>query len=717
MATPPPPAPPPPPPAPRRTAEQMATQQRQISVADFFSKNRHLLGFDNPRRALLTAVKEAVDNSLDACEEAGILPNVTVQLENFDANEEHFTLTVSDNGPGIVPKQIPNVFGRLLYGSKFHRRKQSRGQQGIGISAAGMYGLISTGRAMEIWSRTGAKALCYYCKLKIDMSKNQGVILTEKELKDWTEFEHGTRVSLSLEGKYIGGRQGIDEYLRQTAIANPHAEFHYRLPGKPEIVFPRAIETLPPEAKEIKPHPYGVELGILMKMLESTDCSTLSEFLRTEFSNISPALAREICEKTGNVTVRSRPKGISPKDAQALHQAIMNVKISRPRLDCLVPIGAEAILAGMKKEVKAEFYNSVTRPPQVYRGNPFQVEVGIAYGWPGGNAVTIGQPQPEEPPKRRRRSLLDEEEEENGQDEPIRLTRFANRVPLQYKQTDCALFKGVTRLNWRNYGLSQKRGQLPFGPMEIFIHMVSVWVPFTSESKEAIAEYDEIIKEIRLAVAECGRTLGVFLNRKNAAAREAERRRVFELYIEEVANSCHEILPAVNREKLKDQLVEIARSKTEVLLPGTDPDGGPDGAPPEGGPGNAPPEDGGGRGKGGGEAEADSEDGDEFALKPAPAGKPGRKAPPARVAKAASVKPTKGPPGKKNQPPAESRTSAKSGRLEQLSLKIQAAPEKRASGRHGAEAEPLLTLALPAGDLDDDLGDLDEPPPKKPKSA
>jgi len=115
------------------TAESMAAKQRAISISEFFAKNRHLLGFDNPRKALLTAVKEAVDNSLDACEEARILPDLTIDIKPVADNK--FVLTVKDNGPGIVKQQIPNILARLLYGSKFHRLKMSRGQQGIGISA------------------------------------------------------------------------------------------------------------------------------------------------------------------------------------------------------------------------------------------------------------------------------------------------------------------------------------------------------------------------------------------------------------------------------------------------------------------------------------------------------------------------------------------------------------------------------------------------------
>ncbi len=135
----------------RATAQSMAASQRDISVSEFFAKNRHLLGFDNPRKALLTTIKEAVDNSLDACEEAGIVPEIWIHIEQTGANR--YKVGIQDNGPGILKKQIPLIFGKLLYGSKFHRLRMSRGQQGIGISAAGMYGVLTTGKPVKIISK------------------------------------------------------------------------------------------------------------------------------------------------------------------------------------------------------------------------------------------------------------------------------------------------------------------------------------------------------------------------------------------------------------------------------------------------------------------------------------------------------------------------------------------------------------------------------------
>src|SRR5512147_555786 len=200
------------------SAAEMGARQREISVSEFFTKNRHLLGFDNPRKALLTCVKEAVDNALDAAEEAGILPDVVVTVEVVASNgaappasqATRFRVTVVDNGPGIVRQQIPPIFAKLLYGSKFHRLRMSRGQQGIGISAAGMYAQLTTGKPVQITSRTGARAAAHYFEVQIDTKKNEPRIFESKKI-DW-EHPRGTQVTLEIEGRYQKGRASVDEF-------------------------------------------------------------------------------------------------------------------------------------------------------------------------------------------------------------------------------------------------------------------------------------------------------------------------------------------------------------------------------------------------------------------------------------------------------------------------------------------------------------------------
>ena len=516
----------------RRTAEQMAAMQREISVSEFFTKNRHLLGFDNPRKALLTAVKEGVDNSLDACEEAGILPDIRVAISPIENRDDRYKVTIEDNGPGIVPQQVPRIFAKLLYGSKFHRMKMSRGQQGIGISAAGMYGQLTTGRATRIISKTAARKKAYECELLLDTRKNEPQLVREQEI-DW-DRAHGTHVEMDMEAKYTRGRQSVEEYLYQVSIANPHATIRFDPPEGEPFVLQRSTNDLPPEPREIKPHPLGIELGMLISMLQTTKARTLSSFLHVDFTRVSTNVAKDIC-KRANLPEGGKPSRVARQEADALYNALQKTKLMKPPTDCVVPIGQDLLLKGLKRGVEADFYHTVTRPPAVYRGNPFQVEVGIAYGGqlPG--------------------------------DEPCRVLRFANRVPLLYQQSACVVTRAAATTAWRNYGIQQSQGQLPVGPLAIVVHIASVWVPFTSESKEAIAHYPEILKEMRLALQECGRKLGTYVRHRRREADAERKRQYITKYIPHIGIALKEILHLTDKEEKQvvDKLVDmLEKSRT-----------------------------------------------------------------------------------------------------------------------------------------------------------
>ena len=597
----------------------MAAKQKEISVSEFFAKNRHLLGFDNPRKALLTTVKEAVDNSLDACEEAGILPEIWVHIEA--TNSGRYKVGIQDNGPGILKKQIPLIFGKLLYGSKFHRLRQSRGQQGIGISAAGMYGVQTTGKPVKIISKVSARKPAHYYEIQIDTKRNvpkilngkgdgvdippgdKGLAYIDKHGIEWVDQKHGTRVTIELEAKFVRGRGSVDEYLEQTAIANPHVTLHYLDPEDYQYDYTRSAEVLPPEPKEIKPHPYGTELGRLAQMLEESDSMSVSEFFRTKFSRVTPAVAKKICE-TAKVSARTGVHKVDRSQADKLFQAIQETKISAPATDCICPIGEDLILKGLHHVVPGEFYAAATRPPAVYRGNPFQVEVGLAYG---GSAPTqnitkellaelleetdtrtvrqflintfngLGGDSADKIVKqsglktRQTPSKLKPKERENlfsamknvnvAEGQQMEVLRYANRVPLQFQQSACAVTQTVIGTNWRGYGLSQSRGAMPKGPVSLMVHIASVWVPFTSESKEAIASYPEIQKEIRLGLQGVGRKLGMYLRRRQKVKQQSDRREVFLRYLKEVAGAVS-VINAAEEKELYEQLLKVAKKRT-----------------------------------------------------------------------------------------------------------------------------------------------------------
>ncbi|MBN1175244.1 DNA topoisomerase VI subunit B [Candidatus Woesearchaeota archaeon] len=506
-------------------AEELATKQRDIGVAEFFAKNRHLLGFDNKRKSLLTTIKEAVDNSLDACEEANISPEIAVEI--IEMGNDRYRVIIEDNGPGIVKEQVPHIFARLLYGSKFHSLKQSRGQQGIGISASVMYGQLTTGRAAKIISKIHPDRPAYQCELKIDTAKNRAEIVSDGE-REWNK-DHGTKIQIDLEGSYQKGAQSVDEYLKETAVVNPHVTIIYTNPKAEQLIFPRATDQIPEPAQEIKPHPYGVELGVFMKMLEMTDSKTLQQFLTTEFSKVSPKVVKEVCE-IARIQPNAKPKKLTHDDAEKLVKAIKEVKIHAPSTDCISPITAPLLEKGIKKEINAEFYSTVSRPPAVYRGNPFQIEVALAYGG--------DQPK----------------------DKQANVMRFANRVPLLFQQGACGVTKAIQSINWKPYGLNQSNGSLPVGPITILVHISSVWVPFTSESKEAIAHYPEILDEIRKALQEAGRELSKYTAKKAKVKTELKKRSFIQKYMTHVAIGLTELL------KLnKGDEEEIMRKLEEIL--------------------------------------------------------------------------------------------------------------------------------------------------------
>jgi DNA topoisomerase-6 subunit B len=612
----------------RATAQALAAGQRDISVSEFFAKNRHLLGFDSPRKALLTSVKEAVDNSLDACEEAGIVPEIWVRIEPVGDAGTRYRMSVQDNGPGIVSKQIPLIFGKLLYGSKFHRLRMSRGQQGIGISAAGMYGVLTTGKPVKIISKIDAKHPAHYSELRIDTKTNQpeilngkgegvdipagkvGADLMAKHGIEWVAqndrgeaIDHGTRVTIEMEAKFQRGRGSVEEYLEQTAISNPHARIHFQGPDTPDRILERSTEDLPPEPKEIKPHPYGVELGRLVTMLQEQQRITLAQFLTQSFSRVSHGTAKRICD-AAKLSTRVTTGKLGRGEADALYKAIQESKIPPPATDCVVPIGEQRLLAGLRQVVPGEFFTAATRPPAVYRGNPFVIEAALAYGGgPSAQRVTLealtelagesdsrslrqfltstfgglggeaadkileeAKLAPRQSPAKLKKPALQAlhaamQHVNVDEGQSMTVLRYANRVPLQFQPSACAVTQTILSTNWRAYGLSQSRGSLPSGPVTVMVHVASVWVPFTSESKEAIASYPEIQKEIRLALQAVGRNLGTYLRRRLRVAQEGQRRSIFLRYLKEVAAAVS-VINGIDRDALYEQLLAVAKKKT-----------------------------------------------------------------------------------------------------------------------------------------------------------
>jgi DNA topoisomerase-6 subunit B len=379
-----------------------------------------------------------------------------------------------------------------------------------------MYGQLTTGRPVQIISRTGQRKPAHLFEITIDTQKNAPVIQKDREV-DW-EPRRGTRVEIELEAVYKKGRRSVDDYVEQTALVNPHVEIRYQSPKDEPKLYERVTKELPKEAQEIRPHPYGVELGVLLRMMKESKARNLRGMLSTEFSRVSPAVADRFCDLAG-VAPTARPRRLASSQVELLFKAIPQVRLMSPPTACLSPVGEELFQRCLESRIQADFFSAVTRSPAVYRGNPFQIEVGLAYGG----------------------SLPHEE--------PVALYRFANRVPLQYQQSACAMTKAAVSVDWKKYGLQHPRGALPTGPLAVLVHIASVWVPFTSESKEAVASYPEILKEIRLALMEAGRRLGAFVRRRKREADEQKKRAYIEKYIPTIGEALQEILGFTDRKR------------------------------------------------------------------------------------------------------------------------------------------------------------------------
>ena len=515
-------------------AEKMAANQKQVAISEFFEKNKHFLGFDTLNRALITAVKEAVDNALDACEEARILPDIVVKISKLDNKKDILQLEVEDNGPGIPRASIEKVFGQLLFGSRFHAIRQSRGQQGIGITGVVMYSQLTTGDPTHVESKIAKEATAVSVDIGLDTRKNKAIKSNQDRI-DWGEKVHGLKVKTKMKAKYQRGRQSVWQYLRMTSIVNPHADILFIDPDGERHHWQRVTERLPGRVEAIKPHPNGIELGQLQRLCSESSESRMTTFLRRTFSGVSGRAAKELCE-VSELEEKLKPKTLKPQQVRALLEAFQGerlmkgkpVKLLNPPTSCLSPIEELLIKKGLSKTIDSKFVTTMTRAPSVTQGNPFQVEVGLIFG--DGMAA----------------------------DKPVEILRFANRVPLMYQQGGCLLTKAIESVDWRQYGLDQAGGRgVPKGPAAILVHLASTNVQFTSEAKEALSDNETVMEEARKAMLEMGRGLRKHLEKQKKMGKTKEK---FELI--------NDIIPAIAEKSaalLELPVPDLAGSITKIM--------------------------------------------------------------------------------------------------------------------------------------------------------
>jgi len=506
------------------SAEELFKEFREVNISQFFAKNKQYLGYVGKVKSLTTVVHELITNSLDACEEARILPDLKVKVEQVgEKDDEHYKVTVEDNGPGIPEANIEKVFGQLLAGTKFHRNIQLRGQQGIGASGAVLFSQMTTGKPTYVKSGTG-KGKIVEISVMLDTKAGAPKILDKKlSSGDW----RGTVVSSEFKGvQYTKGQKGPYEYVRWTAAANPHTKIKFK-DADGETVFDRVIKEVPSRPVETKPHPSGVETHDLLELAHHASAHKVSGFLVNEFTRVSADKVAEM-QKLVNFDLGISPKKLEWAQAEQLVQAFKKIKWMAPPAVGLIPIGEKIIEKALKNLLQPEFVMARTREPRVYKGGiPFLVEVAIAYGGNAGRETPDGR--------------------------KVELMRFANRAPLLFDAGACVTTEAMNSIEWKRYYVQD----LENAPLTIFVNLISTHVPYTSAGKQSIAEEEEIYEEIRFALMQILRDLQIFLGGKRRAAEREEKKRIFEKYIPETAKALS---------KLTGEKEEVLVKKLEKIV-------------------------------------------------------------------------------------------------------------------------------------------------------
>ncbi|MCX6129329.1 MAG: DNA topoisomerase VI subunit B [Proteobacteria bacterium] len=475
-------------------------QIKTSSTAEYFAKNLQQVGFSSPTKAVLTTLKEAFDNSLDACEEHGILPTIEIVIERkgkgATKNTDLIMIRVEDNGPGIPIKDLPMVFGEYLASSKFGRGRCTRGQQGIGISAATTWAMQTSAQGVKVITRNKGQKKATSCRIEIDLKNNKGII-KDKEDIDW-DRPHGTSVEFLIDGRVqLNGEAGILAFLKSNVLVNPHLELRHRLMDDDEVHIERVAHKVPHIPEAMAPHPHTMKLGEFLAHGKLFGKIATRDWLKTAFSRVNDAALQEMLTNYG-VSKKMLDQNVNdlPEDQfKLLFSAVQSASLLPPSTNSVLAIGEEGLAKSILRLGDVDYFSVVSRRPSICDFKPIQVEVALARLIERGGRST-----------------------EESEDESCQVLRFANRVPLQFDKAGCAIVKAITSVNWKVYGLKQARGAIPSGPYIIAVSVVSPFIKFKNASKETIDASDELVEEIRRALMQAGQRLSRHLRREHKEA-------------------------------------------------------------------------------------------------------------------------------------------------------------------------------------------------------
>lgn len=471
----------------------MAKQITSSSTAEYFAKNLQQVGFSSPTKAVLTTLKEAVDNALDACEEAGILPEITVMVKKVGPGSTRSSdlveIIVEDNGPGIEADDLAKVFGEYLASSKFGRGRCTRGQQGIGISAATTWAQLTNASGAKVTSKTARMRKAVRGIVDVDIKGNKGV-LKNKETIDW-DRPHGLRVEFRIDGRVqLNGDGGLLTYLEGTTLVNPHLKLRYKLLDNDWVEIDRVSDVVPEIPPATLPHPHTMKLGEFITHAGLYGKMEFGKFLKQGFSRVTDATIKEFIKGGIPKNLLEMPTNkLTEQQFKTAFQVIQKTELQAPSTRSVLTVGEEALAKSILRLGDVDFFSVVTRKPKIADFKPVVVEVALARFMNRGS-----------------------------NDEPVQLLRFANRVPLQFDKAACAITRAVETVNWRAYGLQQAKDSLPLGPYVFAVSVVSPFIKFKNASKETIDSSDELVEEIRRALMQAGQKLSRHIRREHKEA-------------------------------------------------------------------------------------------------------------------------------------------------------------------------------------------------------